>query len=79
MKRAPTDYTLEEFALAVGESETYIKTLGQPDYTEYAAGRWTWFYRKETVQRVIDALADSIRSAWGYLPANKQEGDKNAG
>ncbi|MBW6494570.1 MAG: hypothetical protein K0B16_08455 [Burkholderiaceae bacterium] len=76
MKRDPTDYTLEEFAQAVGNTETYIKTLGPPDYTEFLGGRWTWFYRKENVQSFIEATADAIRSAWGYLPANKQGGER---
>lgn len=74
MKHTPTDYTLEEFAQKVGKPETWIKTLGQPDYTEFADGRWTWFYREETVQRVVDEMVKGVRSAWGYLPAVNFEG-----
>ncbi|MHB0973148.1 MAG: hypothetical protein ACYC0P_02755 [Thiobacillus sp.] len=75
MKRAPTDYTLEEFAKKVHLPETTIKTFGPPDYTVHKDGKWHWFYRQESVQDVINAQAEGIRSAWGYLPARKpQEG-----
>lgn len=73
MKRAPTDYTLEEFAKKTGLPETTIKTFGPPDYTVHQDGKWHWLYRMESVHDVINAMAAGIRSAWGYAPSIHQE------